>query len=333
MGEIGMSEYTIDTATKLYGLIGHPVAHSRSPYLQNELIRRASVNARYLAFDVQGGSPEMTLRGAYDMGVGGFNVTVPYKQAVMPFLAKIDEKAALIGAVNTLKYEENGWHGFNTDMPGLMRAFAHDGVSLKGRNVVVLGAGGAANAAVCAAAECGAATILILNRTEEKAALLCERFGEQYPAVRFEYGAIDTESVLRKMSMIDNSTDTMVRAISERDDTETYDRAESIKDKTETGEAKTWIALQTTSVGMHPKTDAAVIENSEFYRRIEVGYDIIFNPLKTHFMELTEAAGGKAYNGLKMLLFQGIRSFEIWNDVHVDDTFAEELLAGMLRTL
>ena len=84
---------------------------------------------------------------------------------------------------------------------------------------------------------------------------------------------------------------------------------------------------------MHPKTDAAVIENSEFYRRIEVGYDIIFNPLKTHFMELTEAAGGKAYNGLKMLLFQGIRSFEIWNDVHVDDAFAEELLAGMLRTL
>ena len=94
----------IDTATKLYGLIGHPVAHSRSPYLQNALAERFGINAGYLAFDVPGGEVERVLRGAYDMGAGGFNVTVPYKQAVMPYLAGIDDKASLIGAVNTLKY-------------------------------------------------------------------------------------------------------------------------------------------------------------------------------------------------------------------------------------
>lgn len=295
----------IDTATRLYGLIGHPVAHSRSPFLQNELIRHYSVNARYLAFDVESGDPADTLLGAHDMGVRGFNVTVPYKQAVMPHLTGIDEKAALIGAVNTLKYEKDGWYGYNTDMPGLMRAFSHDGVLLKGKKVVVLGAGGAANAAVCAAAECGAGVILILNRTEEKARVLGERFAKQYRQVRFESGTIDAESAIAGMEAIGAGSP----------DTE-----------------KGWIAIQTTSVGMHPDTDAAVIEDPLFYEKISVGYDIIFNPLKTRFMERTEAAGGQAFNGLKMLLFQGIRSFEIWQDVSVPDELAEEILSGMKGT-
>ena len=289
----------IDTATKLYGLIGHPVAHSRSPYLQNELIRRFGINARYLAFDVPSGDPEAVLRGAYEMGVGGFNVTVPYKQAVMPFLKKIDEKAALIGAVNTLKYEADGWHGYNSDMPGLMRAFSHDDVILSGKPVVILGAGGAANAAVCAAAECGAADILIVNRTVEKAQNLCERFSAQYAGIRFSAGAIGADPAILAMEKI---------------------------------AADGWIAIQTTSVGMHPKCDEAAIEDPRFYRMLEVGYDIIFNPQRTRFMELSQKAGARAYNGLKMLMFQGVRSFEIWNGVSVDRDTAEEVLKGMEGT-
>lgn len=310
----------IDTATMLYGLIGHPVAHSRSPYLQNELIRYRQINARYLAFDIKSGSVEAALKGAFDLGIRGFNVTVPYKQAVMPFLSVIDEKAALIGAVNTLKYEEDGWHGYNTDMPGLMRAFSDDGVLLDGRKVVILGAGGAANAAVCAAAECGALCILIVNRTEEKARELCMRFEKHYPKTHFYYGRIDTDTVPEQMDRIVEKLASRIPVA----EGGAEERADIRKDP--------WIALQTTSVGMHPETDRTVIADPRFYERVGTGYDIIFNPPRTRFMKLTEEAGGRTYNGLKMLLFQGIRSFEIWHDETIGNEIADTILSGMLKT-
>ena len=291
--------FEINARTQLLGLLGHPVAHSVSPYLQNRLAEICGLNQRYLAFDIADEESLVdAVWGAHAMGVRGFNVTVPYKKAVMEYLEEIDPVAEKIGAVNTLKWEETGWHGFNTDMPGLLRALSYDGVEIKGKNVVLIGAGGAANAALCAALEGGAAQVLILNRTVAKAEALAEQFGGAYPFVP-----------IRCMSMTDDFVSYMA----------SY--------------GKEWIALQTTSVGMRPDVNGLPVKGEEFYDHISVGYDIIFNPEETAFMKQVAAHGGRAFNGLRMLLFQGIRSYEIWNDVSIGDDIAETVLKGMQEAL
>ena len=287
--------FEIDARTALLGLLGHPVAHSVSPYLQNKLAEACGLNQRYMAFDIADEEAlEDAVWGGYAMGVKGFNVTVPYKKAVMEYLDEIDPIAQKIGAVNTLKWSDIGWHGYNTDMPGLLRALAYDDVEIKGKNVVLIGAGGAANAALCAALEGGAARVLILNRTVAKAEELAAQFAKEYPFIP-----------IACMGMRDDFCSFME------------------------GFGNEWIALQTTSVGMHPDVNGLPVASDEFYKLLSVGYDIIFNPKETAFMKRTKAHGGRAFNGLRMLLFQGIRSYEIWNDVSISDEIAGEILKGM----
>ena len=294
-GYLRFMSFEINARTVLLGLLGHPVAHSVSPYLQNKLAEACSLNQRYLAFDIADEEAlEDAVWGGHAMGVKGFNVTVPYKKAVMEYLEETDPIAKKIGAVNTLKWEETGWHGYNTDMPGLLRALAYDGVEIKGKNVVLIGAGGAANAALCAALEGGAAQVLILNRTVSKAEELAEQFSKEYPFIP-----------IRCMGMGDEFVSYL----------DTY--------------GSDWIALQTTSVGMHPDVNGLPVSDDAFYDHLSVGYDIIFNPKETAFMKKAKAHGGKAFNGLRMLLFQGIRSYEIWNDVTISDEIAGEILKGM----
>ena len=182
----------IDTKTKLAGLIGHPVGHSVSPYLQNTLADKYDINMAYLAFDVASdGDIYNVINGAKALGAIGFNVTVPYKKSVMPFLAGIDETAKKIGAVNTMKLESDGYHGYNTDMPGFGRALDYVGIDVKDRCVVMIGAGGAANAVLCSLLEKGAKNVLLLNRTVEKAEDLAERFRSDYPDSCIYTGSLD----------------------------------------------------------------------------------------------------------------------------------------------
>ena len=286
----------IDAKTMTYGLMGHPVGHSVSPALQNKLAELYGFNAAYLAWDTE--DVKAALEGGRALGIAGFNVTVPHKQAVMPYLAGIDEEAARIGAVNTLKLTDKGYVGYNTDMPGLIRAFEYDGVEFADRNAVLIGAGGAAAAALAAILKCGAKRVLIVNRTAEKAEALKDRFAKHYPECRFD--------------MVSNGAEA----------------AKLMREETEK-----WNAVQTTSLGMYPKTDAVAVSEDEFYEMIGDGVDIIFNPEKTLFMEKLEKAGGRAFNGLKMLLFQGVRSFEIWHDIKTDDTYTEELLEIMRKAI
>ena len=293
-------EREISAHTGLLGLLGHPVGHSLSPYLQNRLAEIHGLDLCYLAWDVEKDRLEDALRGAYAMGVRGMNVTVPHKQAVRAFLAAENDIAARIGAVNTLKYEADGWHGYNTDMPGFLDALAHDGVELKGRRVVVLGAGGAANAILCGVLSSAPEQVLLYNRSADKAEALLSRLAPFYPGVK--------AAVVRDAAELPAAME---------------------------GGADDWIAIQTTSLGMAPDVDTKLIDEPAFYCRLECGYDIVFNPRDTAFMKAVRAAGeGKrSFNGLKMLLYQGIRSFEIWTGVATGRESASELLAGMEERL
>ena len=221
----------------------------------------------------------------------GLNVTVPYKSDVIPYLTDIDPLAENIGAVNTLVRTETGYKGYNTDMPGLYRAMCEDGVKVKGEKVLILGAGGVARAVAMLLLNKGAREAILLNRTVQKAQEVAD-----------EVNRIAGRKFAKAMSV------------------DTYDTLPA---------GKQYLAIQATSVGMYPHCDAAVIEDPAFYEKIHTGYDLIFNPPKTRFMELVEAQGGKAYNGAKMLLYQGIIAFELWTGCEVESWLADKVYERM----
>ncbi|MEZ4321204.1 MAG: shikimate dehydrogenase [Myxococcota bacterium] len=178
--------------TRVFGLIGHPVARSLSPRMHAGWIAEAGLDAVYHAFEAAPDTSGARLVDAVrTLGLGGVNLTVPFKERVVPHLDGLGPVARRTGAVNTIVARGQSLVGLNTDVPGFVAALREHGVGLAGRTVVVLGAGGAARAAVVGAAEAGAARIVVLNRTERRARDLVDALWAQSPDTRIECGALD----------------------------------------------------------------------------------------------------------------------------------------------
>ena len=265
----------VNGKTKTFMLFGSPVEHSFSPVLQNTVAEAVGVNSVYTAVRVDNIGD--AVKGAYAMGIQGINVTVPYKQEVMKYLCGIDKAAEAIGAVNTLKYTAKGYYGYNTDMLGLRLSLGTRGIRLENKTVVILGAGGAAKAAVALSLSEKAKTTYIINRTVEKAEAIKEN------ALKYFKGDIICGD---------------------------YDVLDSID--------REIIMINTTSVGMGEGVWESPLKNTDVFKKTRIFMDIVYNPLKTKIMAEAESYGIDAINGLDMLIYQGIASFEIWNDMEID---------------
>lgn len=270
----------IDGKTRLCGLIGNPVEHTMSPVIHNTLAEKCGHNLVYVPFLVEQGRIEEAVTGAYALNVLGMNVTVPYKSDVIGSLVEVDELASHIGAVNTLVRTEEGYKGYNTDMTGLYRAMTSEGIRIEGEEIVLLGAGGAARAVAYLCGAQKAAKVYLLNRTLEKADKVAEEVNN----------AFDREIIVPML----------------------------LTDYQKLPERK-FLAIQGTSVGLAPHEEDVVIEDAAFYQKIHTGFDLIYKPFTTRFMRLVREAGGEAYNGLKMLLYQGIIAYELWNRVEITE--------------
>lgn len=276
------------------GLIGNPVGHSISPVIHNTLADIMGIDLVYTTFKVEENQVEAAVKGAYALDILGMNVTVPHKQAVMRSLKEIDPLAEAIGAVNTLARVDGGYKGYNTDILGLERELEEENVCIKDNPVLIIGAGGAARAIAFLCASRGASSITVINRTVEKAQNIAE-------AVNGYYG-IDS-----------------VKAVS-------IDQACALQ-------GDRYVAIQTTSVGLYPDVDNVLIKDENFYRKVGVGVDIIYNPYTTRFMKILSNQGKPAYNGLKMLLYQGVAAFEIWNNCSVSKDMADRVYESMKEAM
>jgi len=179
----------LDQATRIFGVAGNPIAHSLSPLMQNAAFRRESVNAVLLPLKVRALDDLLTL--ARELPLAGVAVTMPLKQEVLPYLANMDPLTARIGACNTLRTGADGkLYGFNTDVAGVVRPLEKR-IALKGARIAVLGAGGAARAAVFGLVEKGA-EVFVVNRTHETAVALAKQAKakalkhEQFAKARFD---------------------------------------------------------------------------------------------------------------------------------------------------
>lgn len=272
----------VNGKTRTCGLIGNPVEHTMSPLIHNALAEDLGQNMVYVPFHVEKGQLEAAVKGAYGLNILGMNVTVPYKNDVIPYLAEIDTLAEKIGAVNTLVRTQGGYKGYNTDITGLLRAMKSDGIAIRDEEIIILGAGGVGRAVAFMCAANGAKRVYLLNRSADKAVKIAEEVNT----------GLSTECVV-PMGLGDYPV--------------------LLK------EEKKYLVIQSTSVGLFPNVENVVIEDEDFYRSVKAGYDLIYSPWETKFMRLVRAAGAEAYNGLKMLLYQGIDAFELWNNCKVSD--------------
>lgn len=188
-------------AAKVVGLMGHPVAHSLSPALHNRLYSSLGIDMVYHAFDVQPIQVEAAVNGFRALGFTGFNVTIPYKEVVYGLLQYMDDDARVIGAVNTIKIENGKLIGYNTDGQGFLQSLKQSGISIYGRKVVILGAGGAARAIGIAAAGKKPESITIINRTFHRAEALADTINQ-----------FKKKKLVEAAQMIPNDADIIINA-------------------------------------------------------------------------------------------------------------------------
>ena len=271
-------EQRIKGTTGLMALIGSPVGHSGSPAMYNFSFRHHNLDYAYMAFDIKEDQVPAALDAIRLFKMRGANVTMPCKNEVAKHMDELSPAARIIGAVNTIVNEDGKLVGHITDGIGFVRNLKEHGVDVKGKKMVVLGAGGAATAILVQAALDGVAEINVFNvrdnffsRAEEIVAKLNER----------------TEC---KVTLHDFDDPEILRA--------------SIADSA--------ILVNGTSVGMAPNVDRTIITDTSMFHKDLFVFDVIYNPQETRLLREAKEAGCKTGNGMYMLLYQGAASFKLW---------------------
>jgi shikimate dehydrogenase len=173
---------SIRGTTRVYGILGDPVAHSLSPIMQNTAFAAAGLDAVYVPFHVRREDLAKVVAGLRAAGIAGLNVTVPHKEAMLRLVDELRPRARACGAVNTVVRTRRGLAGDNTDGAGFLAALAEAGQDPRGMEVLVIGAGGSARAVVHALTRAGSARIVVANRTPARARALIAALGKRRAA-------------------------------------------------------------------------------------------------------------------------------------------------------
>ncbi|WP_047986352.1 shikimate dehydrogenase [Ornithinibacillus californiensis] len=254
------------------GLVGYPIKHSLSPWIHQRFLENTETIGTYSILEVLENELEQMVQTIRKNSYKGFNVTLPYKQKIIPFLDELDPHAKEVGAVNTVLNRNGKLIGYNTDGIGYLRsltnhypAFVED----RQKNVLLLGAGGAARAIYYALNQSGFQFIDIANRTIEKAQSIA-----------------DLKTPVSKTSVL------------------TLSEAEKNLDKYD-------LIIQTTNVGMKPNEDEVPIRLEKLQENAIVS-DIIYQPIWTKLLKEAKSRGASVHHGHSMLLYQAQYAFEIW---------------------
>lgn len=263
--------------SRYVGLLGYPLGHSLSPTFQQAAFNHCGLDIRYDLWETPLDDLEVALERARGRQCVGLNVTIPYKESIMPLLDERDSLARRVGAVNTVVNNNGRLVGYNTDAEGFMLSLLMQaGFSVRGKRAVVLGAGGAARAISYALASSEIRSLTIINRTLDRA----QDIVDALPATATEVKALPWDK------------EQMAEAISGCN-----------------------LLVNATSVGMkHSATEGqSPVEAALIPRRILV-YDLVYNPSETPLLAAAKQAGAYTQGGLGMLVYQGASAFELWTD-------------------
>ena len=200
----------ITGTTRIVGIFGDPVAHSFSPMMHNAALGAAGIDAVYVPFRVTPGQLREAVAAIRSLGLLGINLTIPHKEAACALVDVLDPVAALSGAINTIVHRDGRLVGCNTDGKGLLRAIHEDlATGVEGKRVLLLGAGGAARAALVALATAGAAWIGVANRTQERAQKLLAKLSPHFSGTAFAAYSLDGDfphQLAGEIDLLVNST-------------------------------------------------------------------------------------------------------------------------------
>lgn len=254
-----MDKMIFDSNTSVYAVFGDPVSHTLSPFMHNRAFEFTGYNGVYLAFVVK--NIKNALVSLRTLGIKGASITIPHKVEAMKYLDEVDSIALKIGAVNTVVNNNGFLKGYNYDGLGAVKALSEKTI-IKGKNITVIGAGGAARAVgFCIKKEGG--RITVINRSMDKGKRLAGELSANYRPIN-DIGKMNCD-----------------------------------------------ILINTTPVGMTPHTDEMPIEK-RYLEKGMVVMDIVYNPLKTNFLEEAEKAGCVIIDGVSMFVYQGAFQFELW---------------------
>jgi shikimate dehydrogenase len=262
--------------TKLTGLLGHPIKHSYSPLIHNVAFQLKELDYLFLPFDVPASNLKTALKGMIGLGIKGFNITIPHKETITQYMNNVSEEAAIIGAVNTVVNDMGKLNGYNTDVNGVYETLLPFKEEITGNDVSVVGAGGAARAVIYALIRYfKPSAIYLINRTEERAESLKNYFRDKTKYESFKTRELfppDLIDVFRGSKLIVNAT----------------------------------------SVGMFPDSDDTITSLSNSFTKGQIVFDLVYNPPMTQLLKTAASEGATVLDGLKMLVYQAAKSFELW---------------------
>lgn len=262
--------------SELVGVLGHPVSENPSIVMQEAAFQHSKLDWRYLTLEVYPQDLETAINGVRAFNMQGVNLTIPHKVEVLKYLDEISPDAQLIGAVNTVRRVGDKLIGENTDGKGFLRALQEDAnLSLMGKRIVVLGAGGAARAITVELALAGVAYITVVNRSVERGQTLVALLNDKTPA-QAQFVA--------------------------------WDKPYNVPDNTD-------VVINATSIGLEPHVDQKPNLNYNTLTASMVVCDAIPNPPQTLFLKEAQARGAQTLDGLGMLVYQGIIGFKMWTGV------------------
>ncbi|MGB8331459.1 MAG: shikimate dehydrogenase [Polyangiales bacterium] len=257
------------------GIFGWPVAHSKSPKMHESAARALGIRLRYERFEVAPVDLKDAVRRQHELGIDGYNLTVPHKEAIVDLIDEVAPGAQTIGAVNTVVRTAGRYVGHNTDAPGLVRSLEETGVQLRNARVVVLGAGGAARAVVVGLSHAGAQAIAVLSRRPEQSKALTDSLAGRLQC------ALESAPIGEASTYFPNAT----------------------------------LLVQATSATLESNPSAAEFAASlpmEALPADATVVDLVYKPLRTSVLARAEECGLSVVDGLGMLLYQGAIAFEMW---------------------
>ncbi len=267
---------SIGTETQTCAVIGNPVAHSLSPLMHNAAYEKLGLDFVYLAFRVE------DLKGALEgmrslENFRGMSITIPHKIEAMKYVDQISDTDRAIGSINTVINEKGKLFGMGTDGPGALKAMVDAGVEINGRNILILGAGGAARAIA----------FTLIQKTKPR-----------------ELSVLDIDGMLLRGLIHDLKAGSHVRIKSGLMD------HRSLSDSMEVAD----IIIHCTPVGMHPN-EAASLVPVDFFQPEQVVFDIVYTPLKTKLLAEAGSQGLKVISGVDMFINQAVLQFEFFTGV------------------
>ena len=280
----------IDGYTRLAAVVAKPIKHSISPFIHNLAFENTGINGVYLAWEIAEEDLAVTMENVKRYDMFGLNISMPYKQAVIPYLDQLTKSAQLIGAVNTIIPREGQLIGHNTDGIGFFKSLdKRAGFQVQGKVMTVLGGGGAATAIIAQAALDGAAKIFVFSRSQsiERHTATAQKISKE-TQVPIEVLSLEDSSLLQEKIF------------------------------------QSRLLVNGTSVGMDGKS--LVVDEETILPQNLLVVDVIYQPFETPFINFAKQQGATTVNGLGMLLFQAAEAFQIWTGKEMPTDYIWEKL-------